>query len=1508
MFKSEIDLRIKACLITMVMVLGLLALLPQAALADTPVFDPFDGETDVPLNKTITVTFSEALADVDNDNVGNLITLKKVNAEGDDVNFFASIDDAKKVITITPQGNLASSQSYYLAVAAPGNESVSTTFTTSDFIFKPDTNTITGYTGSQSNVTIPEAIGDVNVEVIGESVFSGCSTLESINIGNKVTTIGKNAFKDCKNLTSLNIGGSVLTIADKAFWNCYNMKTLVIDDGVQSIGVNAFGACLSLTAINLPDSVTTIGNGAFRQCSALTSITMGPIVDSIGTGPFLYCDKLESIEVNADNTSYSSIDGVLFNKNQTLLIAFPQAKTGSYAVPDSVTGIDDTAFSHCSLTSITIGENVANIEKEPVVGTITFQYSGKLASIEVNADNTNYSSAGGVLYNKDKSALMYCPAAIPDLSFIIPDTVKTIEKGAFFDCKKLEQVTIPAGVETIKFCALNCPIPTIYLLGNAPTLENGAFSPNTSIYYFGDKTGFDDPSWSKYNIKAMVKPSITTKAVTAITAATASGSGNITDLGLPNPTAYGIVWNTTGNPTTADTKTDLGAAAATGPFTSSMTGLAPNAKYYVRAYATNYAGTAYGEQVSFSNATEADLITPQFDPGDGSFNISVNENITISFAEALTDIDEDNICCFITFKKNDAAGEDVTFTAGIDADKNQITIDPDEDLDYGQTYYICIARTLVSKAASITFSAIHNIGFDPDSQTIIYYEGSGNVVIPSQIDGVDVVTIGEQAFAGCSDLLKLTIPDTVTSIGAGAFNKCNSLTSITMGANMQSIGEKAFSGCSNLTTLKIGANVQNIGERAFLNCCGMTSIDVDVNNTFYSSNSGVLFDKGQTTLICYPPGRSNSSYSVPDGVETLSPDAFAICMNLQSVTVPASITSIGSYAFYSCENLTEIKMAAKVQIIDEGVFAYCSNLKKISISGTVEKLEAYAFQACNSLSEIYFYGNAPELGEDVFDEAGDFTVYYAAGKTGFNVEPWTDHDMTLMATAGIGDTIQVTTTTIITVPQGVAANINISPGNPMPAVEMNVGSAFGTIKITIPEGTVASGPDGWGGVFGLPTIKPGLSVTIGGAQTVDAVVKIGLDDQTISFSKAVRILVPGMAGKSVGYVKNGVFTPITLKLTADDQTTADNKVLANGEAVIDVGSDLVIWTKHFTEFVAYTPQSSNGSSSSNGGGGGGYVTSPSHLVTSLGGTISDQGAVIVILANTFIDDVRFTIKKAGGNGLTLPASGYLVSAVYEITRDKNNDFSQPITIKLPYDKTKYNKDEKVAVYWWNGSQWSILENIKVDETAGVVSGESKHLSKFAVIALKNAEAVAETTPSAPIIQAGPSDITGHWAEASILQLVNKGIISGYPDGNYKPDQIMTRAEFAVVLVKAFNLKDAAGKIFKDTQKHWAAGYISTAYAAGIIGGYSETEFGPDDPLTREQMAVMAVKAAGFQPAGTLSGMTDSGLVSPWARETVSAAISNQVISGYPDQSFRPQVRATRAEAFTTVVKAISKIH
>ena len=176
----------------------------------------------------------------------------------------------------------------------------------------------------------------------------------------------------------------------------------------------------------------------------------------------------------------------------------------------------------------------------------------------------------------------------------------------------------------------------------------------------------------------------------------------------------------------------------------------------------------------------------------------------------------------------------------------------------------------------------------------------------------------------------------------------------------------------------------------------------------------------------------------------------------------------------------------------------------------------------------------------------------------------------------------------------------------------------------------------------------------------------------------------------------------------------------------------------------------------------------------------------------------------------------------------------------------------------------------------------------------------------PIVKSNPglTDISGHWAEANIINLVSSGVIKGYPDNTFRPDKTISRAEFTILLVKALKLPAQSGKVFEDTANHWAQDYIATAQYYGFVGGISDTMFAPDSPITREQMAVMVVKATNLKAAGTPKVFADDSKISSWAREAVNIASGNNIISGYQNNTFRPAGNTTRAEAVTVLAKSL----
>ena len=204
-----------------------------------------------------------------------------------------------------------------------------------------------------------------------------------------------------------------------------------------------------------------------------------------------------------------------------------------------------------------------------------------------------------------------------------------------------------------------------------------------------------------------------------------------------------------------------------------------------------------------------------------------------------------------------------------------------------------------------------------------FYECSNltSITIPSGL-----TSIGEQAFVYCTGLTSITIPSGFISIGDYAFWNCTGLTSITIQNGVTSIGTGAFWNCTGLTSITIPSSVTSIGVNVFYNCTGLTDITVDSNNSSFCSESGVLFNKDKTTLIYYPLGKNDSSYTIPDGVTVIEQYAFYCNSKLTSVTIPSGVTSIGEMAFRECSGLTSVIVPSSVTSIEYNAFWCCFNL------------------------------------------------------------------------------------------------------------------------------------------------------------------------------------------------------------------------------------------------------------------------------------------------------------------------------------------------------------------------------------------------------------------------------------------------------------------------------------------------------------------------------------------------------------------------------------------------------
>ncbi|WP_231593712.1 leucine-rich repeat protein [Methanosarcina siciliae] len=347
--------------------------------------------------------------------------------------------------------------------------------------------------------------------------------------------------------------------------------------------------------------------------------------------------------------------------------------------------------------------------------------------------------------------------------------------------------------------------------------------------------------------------------------------------------------------------------------------------------------------------------------------------------------------------------------------------------DEVKTDYI-IVKEQASPASDFTYTS------DGSSITITKYIGSdGIVIIPGEIEGLPVTTIGTSAFQDCSALTTVSIPDSITTIGDYAFMRCSALTTVSIPNSVISIGKYAFSGCSALTTVAIGSGVTAISEGVFYNCPSVTTVTIGSSVTTIGTSAfqgcsalTTVSIPDSVTIIggsAFQGCSALTTVNIPDSVTIIGGSAFQGCSALTTVTIGSGVTGIGNYVFLGCSALTAIGVDTdnSVYVSIDGVlynkevttlircppgktgsvtiqnsvtavgycaFYGCTALTSMTIPDGVTSIDNYAFMSCTALTSMVFMGNAPDVGSSWASGCTDLVVYYQPSATGFTTPTW----------------------------------------------------------------------------------------------------------------------------------------------------------------------------------------------------------------------------------------------------------------------------------------------------------------------------------------------------------------------------------------------------------------------------------------------------------------------------------------------------------------------------------------
>ncbi|WP_314588585.1 S-layer homology domain-containing protein [Paenibacillus terrigena] len=301
------------------------------------------------------------------------------------------------------------------------------------------------------------------------------------------------------------------------------------------------------------------------------------------------------------------------------------------------------------------------------------------------------------------------------------------------------------------------------------------------------------------------------------------------------------------------------------------------------------------------------------------------------------------------------------------------------------------------------------------------------------------------------------------------------------------------------------------------------------------------------------------------------------------------------------------------------------------------------------------------------------------------------------------------------------------------------------------------------------------------------------------------------------------------------------------------------------------------------------------------GTVSlGKEITVTVPAGALKETIKLQLKKIDNAADMLKQQPNALSAVFELSKDGQGGFDEPIQLSLAFNASRLGKDQQASVFQYDKatSRWVELGGTVTGSTIQV---DTRNVGIFAVFAIDRK--TAEPKPSF-------QDIVGHWAAKDIQTAVQRGMTNGYPDGTFRPDQSVTRAEFTVWLAKAMQLSgEGRAKAFADQSSipAWASEAVAQAVELGLIQGYADQRFMPNQPISRAEMATMVARALKLSTdASVRTSFADDKQIPAWAIGAIDAAVQQGWIQGRGSNQFAPNAPTTRAESITVLLKAFPK--
>ena len=816
---------------------------------------------------------------------------------------------------------------------------------------------------TDTEIVIPPTYSGLPVKRISNSAFSGCDSIVKVVFGSNIEGIHVDSFANCTSLKSIVVSEKVTSIKD-AFAGCTSLSEIhIVDIGAWcEMDIIDFASVLSkadlyldgklLTEVVIPEGVTSISSNAF---SGRTSITSVVIPDSVITmGGFSNCTSLKNVVLGKGLTSIenNAFYGCTSLKN--------------IDIPNSVTTIGRSAFEACeSLTNITLPNSLTKID------TRTFYNCKSLESIN------------------------------------IPDTVTSIGNNVFFGCVSLVSIEIPDSVTSISvYSFADCTSLTTVVIGTGiTTIAGNLFSGCISLVSINIPEGVTDiGSYAFSGCTSLISVEIP-NSVTSIGSDAFSGCTSLTSVEIPN----GV--------------TSISSRAFY-RCTSLTSIVIPNS-------VTRISGFAFADCTSLVSVVISKNITSSsgmvFDNCVSLKNLyctsTKSEELDYSVYHKLLTRDGASPLTFYPFYSETEPTIEGNFWCYVDGVPTPWTeyVNPsnpdsgDSDSDphvHNYQYTSIVEPTCILAGYTMHACSCGDVYNDTFVDAVGHSFNDGYCSVCGEWDPSYTYSEGLQysnegtyysivGIGSCTDT-EIIIPPTycglpVRGIRGFAFRDCDSITRVVLGSNIVSIYIDSFANCTSLKSIVVSEKATNIME-AFTGCTALSEIHiVDIGawcETSITDSDSVLskadlyFEGKLLTDVVIPEGVTSissnafsgrttiTSIAISDGVKIIESGAFSNCTSLKNVTlgkglisiedkafygctslisldIPDSVTTIGRSVFTACESLTNITLSNSLTKIDGNTFSRCTSLKSVNIPNTVKSINANAFSGCSSLDSVY---------------------------------------------------------------------------------------------------------------------------------------------------------------------------------------------------------------------------------------------------------------------------------------------------------------------------------------------------------------------------------------------------------------------------------------------------------------------------------------------------------------------------------------------------------------------------